>query len=78
MKAPNIGFVRRHNLDGSHDSICPACLATVATTQNEAELQTHERAHLCDPQWAYRSSQVRTPTVVDRTMRLLKRLGAGV
>jgi hypothetical protein len=43
MKASNIGFVHRLNRDGSHDSICPACPATVATTQDEAELRTHER-----------------------------------
>ena len=78
MKALNIGFVHRHNRDGTHDSICPACLATVATTQNEAELRANERAHLCDPLWAYRTRRVRVPTVVDRTMGMLKRHREGV
>jgi hypothetical protein len=35
----NIGFVRRHKMDGTHDSIGPTCLATVATTQNELDLR---------------------------------------
>jgi hypothetical protein len=72
MKGSNIGFVHRHNQDGTHDSICPGCLATVATTQNESELRPYERAHTCDLLWAYRTSQSTVPTVVDRTWNFLK------
>ena len=38
MAALTIAFVHRHNQDGTHDSICSACLATVGSTQNEVEL----------------------------------------
>jgi hypothetical protein len=37
----------RRNPDESFDSICPDCFATIARTQNEAELARHERNHLC-------------------------------
>jgi hypothetical protein len=48
------GFPHRHNPDGSHDSICTVCLATVATVQDERELGRHESAHLCEPINLYR------------------------
>ena len=48
MKA-KMEFPHRRNRDGTYDSICPACLATVATAQTEAELRARERVHLCDP-----------------------------
>ncbi len=51
-------FPHRHNSDGSHDSICTACLATVATVQNELELARHESAHVCEPINLYRVSQM--------------------
>lgn len=57
MKALFMAFPHRQNWDGTHDSICPACFETVATTENEADLRAHERAHICDPLWAFRTSQ---------------------
>jgi hypothetical protein len=45
----NTSFVRRCNLNGTHDSICRGCFATVALVKDEAELARHERDHLCDP-----------------------------
>jgi hypothetical protein len=51
-------FPRRHNADGSHDSICTVCLATVATVQNELELAGFESAHVCEPVNLYRASQL--------------------
>lgn len=41
-------FPHRHNKDGSHDSICISCYATVASVQNEADLAQHEQDHVCD------------------------------
>jgi hypothetical protein len=41
-------FAHRVNRNGTHDSICRACYATVASTTEEAELAEHERTHLCD------------------------------
>jgi hypothetical protein len=57
MAAPTMDFPHRHNQDGTHDSICPVCFATVATTQNEAELRVDERKHICDPLWTYQVDQ---------------------
>jgi hypothetical protein len=42
-------FPHRHNRDGVVDSICSECLATIASTMDERELERHERAHVCDP-----------------------------
>jgi hypothetical protein len=41
-------YAHRHNRDGSHDSICVGCFATVATAQDEWELAAHESAHVCN------------------------------
>jgi hypothetical protein len=54
-------FPHRHNADGSHNSICTVCLATVATVQTECELVSHESAHVCEPVNLYRASQVLLP-----------------
>ena len=44
-------FSHRHNSDGTVDSICRECFATVAKAQNESELSpgalTHMRARDC-------------------------------
>jgi hypothetical protein len=50
-------FPHRHNIDGTHDSICTSCFVTVATVVNETELSGHESAHVCDPMDEYRFSQ---------------------
>jgi len=52
-------FPHRHNSDGSHDSICTTCFATVASVQDEKLLSAHEAAHVCDPVNLYRISQAR-------------------
>jgi hypothetical protein len=41
-------FPHRHNRDGSHDSICILCYATIASVRNEADLAQHEQEHICD------------------------------
>jgi len=51
-------FPHRYNSDGSYDSICTVCLATIATAQNEWELARYESAHVCEPLDLYRMSQV--------------------
>jgi hypothetical protein len=43
------GFSYRHNEDGSHDSICTVCLATVASVMSEGLLARHEATHVCNP-----------------------------
>jgi hypothetical protein len=50
-------FPHRHNLDGSYDSICTVCLATVATVRREEQLRREESAHVCDPIRLYQVGQ---------------------
>jgi len=42
-------FPHRRNRDGSVDSICPRCIATVASSSREADLKFPEAAHVCEP-----------------------------
>ena len=51
------GFTYRHNEDGSHDSICMGCLATVASVMSEGLLARHEATHICSPIRLYQLSQ---------------------
>jgi hypothetical protein len=54
-------FAHRHNSDGSYDSICTHCYATVASAGREGALSSPESAHVCDPFALYLADQVRTP-----------------
>jgi hypothetical protein len=49
-------FPHRRNVDGTHDSICTMCLATVATVKREWELTRYESVHVCEPMNLYRVS----------------------
>jgi hypothetical protein len=50
MAAPDAKpFPRRHNPDGSHDSICPECFRTVARSKTESDLDAQEKLHVCAP-----------------------------
>jgi hypothetical protein len=44
----NINPPHRTNNDGSFDSICTSCFATIANTRTESELAAHETNHVCD------------------------------
>lgn len=41
-------YPHRRNRDGSLDSICPRCIATIATSTKEADLKRPESAHICE------------------------------
>ena len=41
-------FPHRLNRDGSFDSICLRCFATVANAATETELTAHDQNHICD------------------------------
>lgn len=47
--AYKIDFKYRENLDGTMDSICLACLETVASAKSEPDLKNQELEHVCDP-----------------------------
>jgi hypothetical protein len=42
-------FPHRRNPNGSFDSICLKCLLTIANARTEAELEKHEKDHVCNP-----------------------------
>lgn len=54
-------FLHRLNDDGSIDSICRECFATVATSTSEASLELEELSHACDPRLIERYKKVRAP-----------------
>jgi hypothetical protein len=43
-----LSFMHRSNEDGTVDSICKTCFATVATERSEAALERYESKHVCD------------------------------
>lgn len=42
-------YPHRRNCDGSVDSICPRCIATIASSSRETDLEFSEAAHVCEP-----------------------------
>jgi hypothetical protein len=50
-------FSYRHYEDGSHDSICAVCLATVSSVMCEGLLARHEAKHVCNSIRLYQLSQ---------------------
>ncbi len=46
-ESPRPKFPHRRNHDGTFDSICSRCFATVATEGSEAELEKAEESHVC-------------------------------
>jgi hypothetical protein len=51
-------FVHRANRDGTTDSICTCCFATVCTSTWETDLAGAERDHVCDPNVVARWEQM--------------------
>jgi hypothetical protein len=50
MANPHLpAFSRRHNEDGTWDSICLRCYRTAASARNATWLQLLQSAHTCDP-----------------------------
>ena len=45
----NAVYPHRRNYDGSFDSICKSCFATVANAWDEAALAEQEKNHFCEP-----------------------------
>jgi hypothetical protein len=41
-------FPHRRNKDGSYDSICPKCFATIARATTDRELLAFDQKHVCD------------------------------
>jgi len=55
--APRKKFSHRRNTDGTVDSVCHKCFATIAKERNESDLELKESAHHCNPwlvEWYHR------------------------
>jgi len=48
MASTLLFYPHRRNGNGTHDSICLICFATVATTKTEPELAIYDHKHICD------------------------------
>jgi hypothetical protein len=48
VERPPPFFPHRRNSDGSIDTICPKCFATVANVKTEAEVVEYKGDHVCD------------------------------
>jgi hypothetical protein len=46
-------FPHRHNPDGSYDSICTKCFATIGANMTEEQLFEAENKHVCNPDVLY-------------------------
>jgi hypothetical protein len=46
-------FPHRRNPDGTYDSICVTCFATIGSSRTEEELEIAEKAHVCDQDLLY-------------------------
>jgi hypothetical protein len=59
-QAYTLKFIHRLNGDGTVDSICRDCFATVATALSEPDLREDEQVHVCDTAILERYKKVRS------------------
>jgi hypothetical protein len=64
LMAAGMDFKYRHNPDGSVDSICLVCFATVATCAREDDLVKGERIHVCYMTKTFRDAAVTDTFVI--------------
>jgi hypothetical protein len=64
----------RENQDGSWDSICLTCFATVATALQELDLADADRLHICTPSVLSQRSSDRLAPNGKSTLAEIKRL----
>jgi hypothetical protein len=55
-------FARRKNKDGTFDSICMKCFATIASSLKEPEVEHWEQRHRCDPVALERFNRAKQPS----------------
>jgi hypothetical protein len=51
-------YPHRENKDGTFDSVCLKCFATVARTSLEIELAQRDKTHICDPMFAAKPTRL--------------------
>jgi hypothetical protein len=52
-------FAHRANANGTVDSICKECFATIHTAKKESDLKKAEREHICKPEDLERFNKLR-------------------
>ena len=77
MSSP-ITFPHRHNPDGTYDSICTQCFATVATAPEQSALLAHEVAHICAAANLYRITPCRVQNPIEARLNSERRLSLNV
>jgi len=77
-----VEFPHRANPDGTIDSICARCYATIGNAHWESELERMEADHICDPVRLSHFDEVRRmgaklPPVIESSPRgrVIKRVG---
>jgi hypothetical protein len=54
-------FPHRKKRDGTFDSFCLTCFATIANAKTEDELVEHDQNHVCDPSFLADRGHLRRP-----------------
>jgi hypothetical protein len=65
MISRETAFEHRENCDGTIDSICRKCFATVGRSVREMELEQAERDHICDPDLLERWNRLAAQKSID-------------
>jgi hypothetical protein len=60
-------FVHRPIPDGTTDTICKSCFATVCNSIRETELARAEKSHVCDPSAIARFKRMLNPETKNQT-----------
>jgi hypothetical protein len=60
-KQPLPFYPHRQNRDGSFDSICLRCFATVANARDISELHTYDKDHRCNETAVAQRGQIKWP-----------------
>jgi hypothetical protein len=77
MHLPNLKFAHRFVPDGTVESICARCFATIASATSEPDLALKEAQHVCDPfllsHYEFFKKEPRSETVSEQVSRDHKR-----
>jgi len=58
-------YPHRQNRDGSFDSVCLKCFATIANAKEVTELRSYETEHVCIPSMLSNRGQLRKRVLPD-------------
>ena len=67
MSSPLIPTFAHRSAEHGVDSICTRCFVTVATVEEESDLDHFERQHVCDPEILERYAQQKRRSLISAT-----------